>query len=110
MLAPITATCSIKQDQPAGGDPFVRRSGARAARMRRARNDAQTVKDHFAPLTYPSVKVCMKATRASSSSLLRPRLPSCRVFMFAATSGAGQQEIFSPGSFGAQRGKTSRVL
>src|SRR5260370_6566639 len=65
---------------------------------------------HSAPLTYPSVKVLMKATIALSSSSLRPRLPSCRVFMFAATYGAGQHEIFSPGSFGAQRRRTSRVL
>jgi hypothetical protein len=65
---------------------------------------------HWTPFTYPSVKVCMKATRAFSSSSVRPSFPSWRAFMFAATSGAGQHEIFSPGSFGAQRGRTSRVL
>lgn len=65
---------------------------------------------HRSPFTYPSVNVCMKATRAFSSPSVRPRFPSWRTFMFAATSGSGQHEVFSPGSFDAQRGRTSRVL
>jgi hypothetical protein len=65
---------------------------------------------HRTPFTYSSVKVCMKATRAFSSSSVRLRFPSCRRFMFAATSGTGQHEILSPGSSGAQRRRTSRVL
>ena len=59
---------------------------------------------------YPSVSVCMKATNASSSWPVKPRLPVLLVFMFSVVSGAGQHVVPSRGSCGPQRGSTSRVL
>ena len=49
---------------------------------------------HFS-MEYPSERVLMKATMASSSFSVRPRLPSSSLLMFDETSGSGQQ--FSPG-------------
>jgi hypothetical protein len=51
----------------------------------------------------PSVSVCMKATSASSSASDRPRRPIRFVFILAVDSGAGQQVVPSPESFGGQR-------
>jgi hypothetical protein len=57
-----------------------------------------------------SVSVFRKSTICSSSLGLKPRLPTV-LSRFAATSGAGQQVTFSPGSFGPLHGpKVSRVL
>src|ERR1700726_2584354 len=58
----------------------------------------------------PSVSVCMKLTIASSSSSARPGRPALLVLMFGVDSGAGQQVVPSPGSWGWQRGSVSRVL
>ena len=58
----------------------------------------------------PSVSVCMKFTSAFSSSSERPSRPMNLVFMFLVDFGAGQHVMPSPGSFGRQRGRTSRVL
>jgi hypothetical protein len=57
-----------------------------------------------------SVSVFKKATICCSSLGLKPSLPTV-ASRFAVTSGAGQQLIFSPGSFGpSHRPKVSRVL
>src|SRR6267378_4282766 len=58
----------------------------------------------------PSVSVCMKRTSASSSASDRPKRRTLLVFILAVDSGAGQQVVPSPGSWGWQRGSTSRVL
>jgi hypothetical protein len=57
-----------------------------------------------------SVSVCMKRTSAYSSASDRPRRPTLLVFILAVDSGAGQQVVPSPESWGWQRGSTSRVL
>src|ERR1700704_4727113 len=63
------------------------------APLRRRQPPIKSYFCHWPPFLYPSVRVLMKATRAFSSSSLRPRFPSWREFMFASTSGAARHDV-----------------